>query len=269
MIKKEPQWLVDKYGARMAIIKVLASVSIIVSLWGCAHPIEISPNQENLERGLHSTQPIKAKVALFIPTQALDLEVTTPGGGGDNVRYYPYKALEAGYQRMLQNVFESVTRVQSLEDSNALTRNGFSFTLTPELITNSGSTGLFTWPPTNFSVDLTTKIRDANGILLDSPRVIGIGQATGYSDFSDDYGIAGRRAMEDALVKTQGALREAKYNTSVVAAPPLPPTHGNQITTGINSTASSTLQKARELLDKGLITKEEYERKKKEVLDNL
>ena len=106
----------------------------------------------------------------FIPQASLDLEVTTPGGGGDNVRYFPYRDIDAGFQRMLANVFETAVRVASMPSSADMQRDGMAVILSPILITSSRSTGVFTWPPTNFSTDITALVRGAPEALVCNPR---------------------------------------------------------------------------------------------------
>ncbi len=180
--------------------KALAAIAAAV-LVGCAHPINITPNATRVSDGMDAAQRIQAKVAYQMPEAELGLEVTTPGGGGDNVRYFPYRDMDAGLELMLTKVFSQVTRT-----SSPTTPAGADFHVTPMIVTNSGSTGFFTWPPSNFSVDLTCTIRNAAGKIVASPRVIGQGTAS-TSERVHDYGIAGRRATEDALVKMRDQLR--------------------------------------------------------------
>ncbi|OGB21699.1 MAG: hypothetical protein A3E23_05515 [Burkholderiales bacterium RIFCSPHIGHO2_12_FULL_65_48] len=61
-------------------------------LTGCAHPIDVTPNTSGLDAsaGAMAHPKISAKAAYYIASDLTKLEVTTPGGGGDNVRYYPY-----------------------------------------------------------------------------------------------------------------------------------------------------------------------------------
>lgn len=257
----------------MKYLKIIFLSTLAISLFGCAHPIVISPDLAKIERESNSLPRIKATVGFFIPVDAISLEVTTPGGGGDNVRYFPYKDLEAGYRHMLSNVFDNVVRLTSLNDSDEIAKNAIRFILSPDLITNSGSTGFFTWPPTNFTVDLTTNIRDVTKKSVDSPRVVGNGQSTGsLEEFRlDGFGIAGRRAMEDALLKTQHILLETKYDGisepstfSVISSPP-----SNTSSHQLQNSPSEKLENLKNIFNGGLITKTEYERKRKEILDRF
>jgi len=151
---------------------------------------------------------IDKKVAYFMPDALRTVEVTTPGGGGDKVRYFPYRDIEPGLYKALSEVFTSVTKVQSLTDTAALQANGISMLITPEITTNSSSDGAFTWPPTQFSVNLVCTITDANRKPLQTVRVSGEGAAT-FSEFKSNHSLAAVRASNDALAKLVKALGES------------------------------------------------------------
>jgi hypothetical protein len=243
-------------------IKHIFALSLIVLLiTGCAHPIVIAPTLSNVQAHTGDSNKINAAVGYYIPESTTDLEVTTPGGGGDNVRYYPYRDIESGYQAVLASVFRSVSKV-SVPSPNSEGGDNLDYVIEPVIVTNSGSTGFFTWPPTNFSIDITNQIRNSSGQLVDSPRVVGIGTAETGERLSE-HGIAGRRAMEDALVKMRTSLRESKLGTKSTkintTTPIATPT----------SDAQSRLIQLLELKNKGLITPQEYEAKKKTILDGL
>lgn len=184
--------------------KVLSLFAVITLLSGCAHPIDVAPNQTKL-LPTTNTQKINARIAYYIPAELMSLEVTTPGGGGDNVRYKPYKAIEVGYAQILNNTFTNVHKLNTENDVKSATSENIDYIIQPVIITSSGSTGFFTWPPTNFTVDLTSEIKKLLNKKTTSIRVVG----TGSSDLSEqllDHGITGKKAMEDALLKTQNSL---------------------------------------------------------------
>jgi len=178
------------------------AAAIAALLVGCAHPISVTPDASKLSLGLDPKQRTEAKVAYQVSATELALEVTTPGGGGDAVRYFPYRDMDEGIERMLGVVFTQVSR----SGTTLVGRAGTDYVITPAIVTNSGSDGLLTWPPSNFTVDLTLTIRRASGEIVASPRVVGHGHAAdGERIF--DHGIAGRRATEDALLKMRDQLR--------------------------------------------------------------
>lgn len=236
-------------------------------LTGCAHPIDVTPNTSGLDAsaGAMAHPKISAKAAYYIASDLTKLEVTTPGGGGDNVRYYPYQAIEPGFQKMLANVFGSAIKLDAAPTATDLASKEITYLIVPTVVTTSGSTGFFTWPPTNFSVDLTSQVRSRDGAVIASPRVVGVGSAETGERLSD-HGIAGRRAMADALTKMQAALLETRLSPAAVqgtSATPSAKTPNN------SDSISERLGRLKSLFDQGLLTKDEYEKKRKALVDEL
>lgn len=249
---------------QMPFVKALLAIAFLISLIGCAHPISVVPKADAIVIGTDGPGKLKKKVGFYISPESLNLEVTTPGGGGDNVRYFPYRDIEVGYLKMLNNVFDGVVRVSKADDLMEFQRGGLDYVLVPELITSSGSTGFFTWPPTNFTVDLTTKVRDSLGKSVGNQRVIGVGSFPGGSlAMGGNFGITGQLAMQDALLKTQTVLFET-LGTGRVAPGPVTLKEGNA-----GTSVESRLLQLKDLLDKKLIDLNEYEKKKIEVLNAL
>lgn len=247
----------------MFLNKVLFSSVALVILSGCAHPIKIAPDIAKIEQRENASAHITASVGYYIPPELESLEVTTPGGGGDNVRYYPYRAIEPGFTKMLSNVFSGVVKLPAAPVFSGSNTQRLDYIIQPQLVTSSGSTGFFTWPPTNFSVDLTSNIRDATGKMVASPRVVGVGTAE-TGERLTEHGIAGIRAMEDALIKMQAAMQEQKLGSQepiVTIKKSLPQSESGSATT--------RLSHIKGLMENGTITKNEYDTKRKEILDTL
>lgn len=242
-------------------------------LGGCAHSINVSPSMPNVAAKTAQTTPQKIGVSVgyYISQKNRQLEVTTPGGGGDNVRYYPYEALEIGYRDVLTGLYRNAA-ISNADTPNPNDR--FDYVIEPTVVTNSGSTGFFTWPPTNFSVDITNTIRDASGRVVASPRVVGIGTAE-TGERLRDHGFAGRRAMEDALVKTHAALQQVALEKDGVKreAPSLALGDGKPKEQPVSQPKANDveerLRRLKDLKDKGLITNKDYEVQKKSILDSL
>jgi hypothetical protein len=171
---------------------------------GCAHPLTIGPDIAKIERS-GNQQPIDKHVAYYIAADSRDKAVTTPGGGGDSVTYRPYRDIEAGYYKMLSNVFKGVTLLKTPNDAEAIGKNGVLYIITPEVSTDSSSPSPFTWPPTKFTVNLTCNIVDTTGKTIKAASVRGEGQAE-YDEFKSDFSLSGRRATLDALLKMQNVL---------------------------------------------------------------
>lgn len=178
-------------------------------LGACAHPINISPKSLDAQ----GKPEIGKSVAYLISAQDRDLEVTTDGGGGDKVRYFPYRDLESGIYQVLNSIFSRTTLVRSLGDEAILSKNEVTLVMVPRIKTSSSSDGLFTWPPTQFSVAIEYQFQDRAGNLVYKNIVMGDGRGT-FAEFSaaGDFAIAGRRASEDVLTKLRAQL---------LAAPPI------------------------------------------------
>ncbi|MDP9940865.1 SHOCT domain-containing protein [Ectopseudomonas alcaliphila] len=235
----------------------IVSLVITVLISGCAHPIKVEPDATKIYSANITPSKHSANVGYYIPADLLALEVTTPGGGGDNVRYYPYRDIESGYRQVLDNVFTGVVKLPSPPDLSRAKQQGLDYIIQPQIVTSSGSTGFFTWPPTNFTVDLTSNVRDSSGKIVANPRVVGVGTADSERLF--DHGFAGRRAMEDALLKAQTALSELDLTPHEIPIP-------------IDRAETSTEKRLitlQDLKNKGLLTKDEYEKKKQEILKSL
>lgn len=257
---------------------IWVSIFLAALLTGCAHPIDVTPDTTTLSTDANgiSNPKIPAKVGYFIAPDLTALEVTTPGGGGDNVRYFPYKAIEPGFQKILTNVFGSAIKLDTAPTAEELARRGINYLVVPTVVTTSGSTGFFTWPPTNFSVDLSNQIRSQDGIVIATPRVVGVGSA-GTSERLGNHGMAGQRAMADALIKMQTALLEAKLTPSVQPPSIQPPT-SVQHTKAATSTAKDEktvgsieerLSRLKTLFDQKLLTKDEYDKKRRALIEEL
>ena len=173
-------------------------------LGGCAHPINIAPDIAKIEQA-PDAQRIETSAGYYIAAERRDLSVTTAGGGGDKVRYQPYREIETGFYKMLTNVFKDVTLLKSPTDTEAIRKNALNFIVTPTISTESSSPSPFTWPPTRFTVNLSCDITDAEGKPVVNKSVVGEGMAE-FDEFKADFSLAGKRAAQEALRKMQEAL---------------------------------------------------------------
>ena len=250
----------------MNVLRLFLSVCAALAVTGCAHPIFVTPDASKITRDAGAPPRVHATVGYYISPESLAREVTTDGGGGDRTRYFPYRDIQPSFEKMLSNVFDSVSRIEVPGDGAAIAKGGVQYVISPDIVTTSGSTSFLTWPPTNFTVDLTSNVRDASGKLVASPRVVGNGQAE-FSDFKSNHGLAGQLAMVDALTKMQRLLSETSFSRADAStAPaskatiPTPPMRGG---------ASERLAELKSLRDGGLISEADYEQKKKQILDAM
>ena len=184
-----------------------ASLLCALLLAACAHPISLAPNLTKLDPPTTAARP--GTVGLYVSAADKERQVITPGGGGDKVSYYPYRELEAGIYKTLGSVYERVIVVASPTDVDALTKAGVSMVARPQIITQSSSSSLLTWPPTDFQIQLSCTFADVGGTAIAETLVTGVGHAD-FGEFKSDFSLAAKRAAEDALNKTQKAILAEK-----------------------------------------------------------
>lgn len=185
----------------------IAGVLLALALAACAHPISMSPDLAAVKADGSATL-INKSVGYHIPDAARALEVTTAGGGGDKVRYFPYRDLEPGLYKALGERFRVVTRIANPTDAAAVAASGIQLLITPEIRTVSSSDSLLTWPPTQFTVDLTCTVADARGQTVDVIRVSGYGRAE-FDEFKTNFSLAAVRASNHALSLLVKALGDS------------------------------------------------------------
>lgn len=194
----------------MSKLKLLLVVGAFALLGACAHSIRITPDAEKLPSAEGITRSAKS-VGYFISEEERNRRVVTSGGGGDKVEYAPYKELEAGLYRVLNNVFENVHLLKAMNDNAFITQNNIALVIRPTIATNSSSTSLLTWPPTDFEVIIEVKALDTTGKVVWADTVSGKGRAE-FSEFKSDFSLAAKRASEVAL----GALQTRLLASAVV-----------------------------------------------------
>jgi hypothetical protein len=177
--------------SRLVRFAVCAAVALVLA--ACAHPISIQANKLP-ER---SAQTSPKKVAYVMTDADRQKQVTTEGGSGDKITYYPYKEFERALRAALASIYSDVTVVSSATNAIAIRETGASFVFLPEISTTSSSPSLFTWAPTKFSVTVSVDVLDPQGVPLARLRVTGNGEAE-WEEFKGEFGLAGRRAVENA-----------------------------------------------------------------------
>jgi hypothetical protein len=188
------------------LFQLFSATIVCAALIGCAHPITMNPDLATVKG---DGSPLIDKLAGYHMTDASRaIEITTPGGGGDKVRYFPYRDIESGFYKALGEVFKGVTKVADPKDAESLRKSGVNLLITPEISTTSFSDSVLTWPPTQFTVVLTCKVTDAGGQVLDTVKVTGDGRAS-FDEFKSNFSLAAVRASNDALARLIKALRES------------------------------------------------------------
>lgn len=188
----------------LAFVSAALACAVMV---GCAHPITMNPDLALL-KPTPGASVIPKDVGYYIADANRSLQITTPGGGGDKVSYFPYRDIEPGLYKALAEVFRSVSKIQNPGDRAALKKSGISLLITPDIKTTSFSESIVTWPPTLFTVTLDCAITDTDGQLVQRLQVSGEGRAT-FSEFAGNLSLSAVRASNDALAKLIKALSES------------------------------------------------------------
>lgn len=171
--------------------------SLLLSACAAPHAVTINPSVIPISNNALLSPK---KVAYVMTDTDRNKQVTTNGGGGDTINYFPYRDLEKGIRDALRAVYTDVSIIKSPTDMKSIQENGLSFIFAPEIHTSSKSESSFTWPPTQFTIELSCDVTDSNGKIISRIRVIGNGTAE-FSEFKSDFGLAGRRAAADASTK--------------------------------------------------------------------
>jgi hypothetical protein len=188
----------------MSRVAVLAATLLAV---GCAHQINITPPLNTL--AAKDIVKIDKAVGYYISPADMSKEVETPGGGGDKVKYLPYKESEPAMKQVLSNLFTKVVQMPSLDDKQFIAGNNIAYVFVPKIETDSASDSSFTWPPTRFTVTLECRAVDPSGATVWQTKVSGQGYAE-FSEFKNDMSLSARRASRDAFLRLQQEIGAAK-----------------------------------------------------------
>lgn len=192
-------------GITRALAGLGCAVSVVV-LTGCAHPITLVPDLATVPA---SPSKINKTAGYVLKAEDVAKEVTTPGGGGDKVSYFPYKDLDAGLYKSFSQVFTNVVKLKSATDTDSIASQNVSLVITPTITTDSSSSSPFTWPPTKFTVTLNCTVVDAKDAPVTVISATGEGAAE-FSEFKSNFSLSAKRASEDALQKLVKALSESE-----------------------------------------------------------
>ncbi|MDO9305167.1 MAG: hypothetical protein Q7T77_07535 [Sulfuricurvum sp.] len=183
-------------------------VSTTFFFTGCAHKIDIAPKLDTIRET--KVEVFKSNVAYYLSDTDKQLEVITPGGGGDKVKYTPYADTEAALNAVLSNVFAKAYSIKALDDKKFIMDKNISYVFIPKIITTSSSENAFTWPPEKFTVELTCKAIDpasGNKILEITTSSVGIAD---FGDYRKDFSFSARMASEQAFLNMLTELSKNK-----------------------------------------------------------
>jgi hypothetical protein len=185
---------------------ILVVCTALFMISGCAHQIAITP--EVTPKRVTDNLSAK-KVAYLMTDEQRNVKVTTAGGGGDKVSYYPYRDLEKSIRDALSAVYSDVQVINVDTDIDKMKSENLSYLFKPTIKTSSDSDSIFTWPPTSFTIDLKCIVLNENSKPVTDLTVTGTGNAE-FSEFKMNFGLAGSRAANDLSEKLKVEILKNK-----------------------------------------------------------
>jgi hypothetical protein len=183
--------------------RIAAALATAALLAGCSHPITMITETTPPRSVAHL---IPKKVAYVMSDAQRDQQVTTAGGSGDRVSYYPYRDLEKSIRDALRAVYRDVIVLRTAGDAKVNEAAGVSLVFTPQIKTDSSSSSWVTWPPTSFTAEVACVVSDAAGAEVTRVRATGNGTAE-FGEFNGDYGLAARRAATRLTSQLSSEIR--------------------------------------------------------------
>jgi hypothetical protein len=177
----------------------LAGVAVLA---GCAHPVSIRSDVT-----YPKTQTANdASVGYYISDSNRKLEVTTPGGGGDKIRYFPYRDLEPALLETLGSVFGKVYALPDAGRADYIKAHDITFVFEPMFTTGSSSDSMMFWPVTDFDLTMKVTAVDGNG------KSIWEHQFTGHGHVDKNRSLVDVPPAKEAAKQVFEQLRQALVN---------------------------------------------------------
>lgn len=183
--------------------RACAAGAFAALLAACSHPITMITETAPPRSTAHL---VPKKVAYVMTDAQRDVQVTSPGGAGDRVSYYPYHDLEKSVRDALRAVYRDVIVLRTAGDVKANEAAGVSLVFTPQIKTDSSSSSWVTWPPTSFTAEVSCVVSNAAGAEVARVRAVGNGTAN-FGEFNGDYGLAARRAAKQMTSQLSSEIR--------------------------------------------------------------
>ena len=189
-------------------IKYTLFILFLFIFTGCTHKISIAPDVTTIS-GKGNLNKSNFNVAYILSKDKENLYIVTSEGGGDSVGYYPYKDTESSFRAVLNNLFNKIYKLDSFPNNDFIENNNIKYVFQYEIETHSSSDSSFTWPPTNFVVNLKVTVKDQNNRLHWEDAIDGQGYAS-FSEFKTDFGLAGKKAVTNALNNLYFKIKTSK-----------------------------------------------------------
>ncbi len=245
---------------RLLVLKSFGLLMVLIAFGGCAHKIRTNPELYQIKKS--KVQKNSVNVGYYISDADLKKEVITPAGGGDSVKYTPYLDAQYALETVLSKKFNAVFYMSSLNDKAYMKKKDIRYVFVPTIRTESSSTSVFTWPPTDFTFELSCYALDTRGKKVWSDKA----SAQAHVEFmamGGQYGKTAQKASEEAFIKMLEKIDTAEvFNTASVATQ-------DRTQSQSDEEIITRFEALKKLYDKGLISKDEYKEKKKLLIKQL
>lgn len=176
----------------------LSIIGAILVMAGCAHPVSV-----RADVNYPSDRTIDTSVGYFISDANRKLEVTTPAGGGDKMRYFPYRDMEPAILSTLGSVFRKVYSVPEAGRAAYIADHHLTFVFEPILTTNSSSNSAIFWPATDFDLTIKVTALNTNG------QTVWNRDFTGHGHVEKGRSLMDVPPAKEAAAEAFGKLRKA------------------------------------------------------------
>jgi hypothetical protein len=179
------------------------TLTLLLLTCACAHPIAITPALDAL------TAPgvgrIEKNVGYYISPENLARQVETPGGGGDKVKYFPYRESEPALKKVLSNIFGEVYSLPSPNPAEFISAKNIAYIFIPTITTDSSSRSSWIWPPSDFTVSLDCRATDGAGKAIWETSLKAEAHMR-LPDVNRDHSLAGKEAIKEAFLELQNRI---------------------------------------------------------------
>jgi hypothetical protein len=148
---------------------------------------------------------IEKNVGYYIAAENLAKQVETPGGGGDKVKYLPYKESEPALKQVLSNIFGEVHSLPSPNPAEFIAAKNIAYIFIPTITTDSSSRSPWIWPPSDFTVSLDCRATDGTGKVIWETNL----KAEAHLPLPEvyrDHSRAGQEAIKEAFLELQNKI---------------------------------------------------------------
>ncbi len=177
--------------------------ALLLLTCACAHSITITPGLDALPAPAGAR--IEKNVGYYIAPENLAKQVETPGGGGDKVKYLPYKESEPALKQVLSNIFGEVHALPSPTAAELIASKNIAYVFIPTITTDSSSRSSWIWPPSDFTVSLDCRATDGTGKVIWETSLKTEAHMR-LPDVYRDHSLAGKEAIKEAFLELQNRI---------------------------------------------------------------